>query len=51
MWDHKNEDRPGRYGDLSKFITDPDGLELDQHALVYLSAEDDYDIAVDLERQ
>ena len=36
---------------MSKFITDPDGLELDQHALVYLSAEDDYDIAVDLERQ
>ena len=51
MWDHKNEDRPGRYGDPGKFITDPDGLELDQHALVYLSAEDDYDIAVDLERQ
>ena len=51
MWDHKNEDRPGRYGGLGKFITDPDKLELDQHALVYISAEEDYDIAVDLEGQ
>ena len=51
MWDHKNEDRPGRYGDPGKFITDPDKLELDQHALVYISAEEDYDIAVDLEGQ
>ena len=47
----QNEDRPGRYGGLGKFITDPDKLELDQHALVYISAEEDYDIAVDLEGQ
>ena len=51
MWDHKNEDRPGRYGDLSKFITDPDRLAMDNDALVYISAEEDYDIAVDLEQQ
>ena len=51
MWDRKNEDRPGRYGDLSKFITDPDKLELVNGTEVCISAEEDYDIAVDLEGQ
>ena len=46
-----NEDRPGRYGDLSKFVTDPDKLELVNGSEVYISSEEDYDIVVDLKGQ
>ena len=38
-----------RYGDISKFITDPDRLEIADGNCVYISGEKDYDIAVDLE--
>ena len=38
-----------RYGDISKFITDPDNLTVTDGEYVYISGEDDYDIAVDLE--
>ena len=38
-----------RYGDLSKFITDPDLLQVTEDESVYISNENDYDIAVDLE--
>lgn len=38
-----------RYGDISKFITDPDRLEIADGECVYISGERDYDIAVDLE--
>lgn len=38
-----------RYKDTSKFIT-PDKWALDGNGFVYISGEDDYDIAVDLER-
>ena len=38
-----------RYGDISKFITDPDKLMVTDGEYVYISGEDDYDIAVDLE--
>ncbi|NBI67522.1 hypothetical protein D1646_12015 [Pseudoflavonifractor sp. 60] len=51
MPDFYNKDLPGRYGDLSKFVTDPDRLELTRDGLVYLSAEEDYDIAADLSGQ
>ena len=36
-----------RYGDLSKFITDPDLLQVTEDESVYISNENDYDIAVD----
>ena len=39
-----------RYSDASKFITDPGEWELDGDGFVYISGEDDYDIAVDFER-
>lgn len=39
-----------RYSDASKFITEPDKWELDSDGFVYISGEDDYDIAVDFER-
>ena len=35
-----------RYGDLSKFITDPDLLQVTEDESVYISNENDYDIAV-----
>lgn len=38
-----------RYGDISKFITDPDLLQVTGDECVYISNENDYDIAVDLE--
>ena len=38
-----------RYGDLSKFITDPDLLQATGDGGVYISNEDNYDIAVYLE--
>ncbi len=38
-----------RYGDMSKFVTDLDLLELSRDGTVCISAEEDYDIAVDLE--
>lgn len=38
-----------RYGDISKFITDPDLLQVTRDECVYISNKDDYDIAVDLE--
>ena len=38
-----------RYGDLSKLITDPDLLQVTEDESVYISNENDYDIAVDLE--
>ena len=38
-----------RYGDLSKFITDPDLLQVTGDECIYISNENDYDIAVDLE--
>ena len=38
-----------RYGDLSKFITDPDLLQVTWDKCVYISNENDYDIAVELE--
>lgn len=39
----------GRYSDISKFVTDPDKLECVDDEIVYISDENDYDIAVDLE--
>lgn len=38
-----------RYKDISKFITDPDKLEIANDGYVYISGENDYDIAVDME--
>lgn len=38
-----------RYGDISKLITDPDLLQVTEDECVYISDENDYDIAVDLE--
>lgn len=38
-----------RYGDISKFITDPDKLTVENDECIYISSESDYDIAVDLE--
>ena len=38
-----------RYGDISKFITDPDLLQVTGDECVYISNDNDYDIAVDLE--
>lgn len=38
-----------RYGDISKFITDPDKLELAENKYVCISCESDYDIAVGLD--
>lgn len=38
-----------RYGDISKFITDLDLLQVTWDKCVYISNENDYDIAVDLE--
>lgn len=38
-----------RYKDISKFITDPDKPEIANDGYVYISSENDYDIAVDLE--
>lgn len=38
-----------RYGDISKFITDPDKLKIADGECVYISSESDYDIAVDLD--
>lgn len=38
-----------RYSDMSKFITDIDQLQVVNNEVVYLSSEDDYDIAIDLE--
>ena len=38
-----------RYGDISKFITDPNRLEIADGKCVYISGEKDYDVAVDLE--
>lgn len=39
-----------RYGDITKFITDSDKLEVTHDKFVYISSEEDYDIAVDFER-
>lgn len=39
-----------RYNDASKFINEPREWVLDGDGFVYISAEDDYDIAVDFER-
>ncbi|MDE6620733.1 MAG: hypothetical protein K2K74_09670 [Lachnospiraceae bacterium] len=39
-----------RYGDISKFITDPDLLQVTGDACVYISNENDYDVVVVLER-
>lgn len=38
-----------RYGDISKFITNAHQLCVIDNEFVYISSEDDYDIAVDLE--
>lgn len=38
-----------RYGDISKFITDENQLCPENDEYVYLSREEDYDIAVDME--
>ena len=38
-----------RYGDISKFITDPDLLQVTEDECVYISDGNDYDIAVDIE--
>lgn len=38
-----------RYGDISKFITDADQLCVIDNEFIYISSENDYDIAVDLE--
>ena len=38
-----------RYGDISKFITDPDRLVMEHDKSVYISREEDYDIWVDME--
>lgn len=38
-----------RYGDISRFITDPDLLQVTEDGCVYISDENDYDIAVYLE--
>ena len=38
-----------RYGDITKFITDPDRLKIADGDCVYISGEKNYDIAVDLE--
>lgn len=37
-----------RYKDISKFITDPDKLEIADDGYVYISGENDYDIAVNM---
>lgn len=37
-----------RYGDITKFITEPDKLEVTHDKFVYISSEEDYDIAVNL---
>lgn len=37
-----------RYGDISKFITKPEKLEVTCDKFVYISSEGDYDIAVNL---
>lgn len=42
-------DMYNRYGDLSKFITDADQLCTENDGYVYLSKEENYDIAVDME--
>lgn len=38
-----------RYGDISKFKTDPNKLEITDYGYVYISGENDYDITVDME--
>ena len=38
-----------RYGDISKFITDPNLLKVTEDECVYISDGNDYDIAVDIE--
>ncbi len=38
-----------RYGDTSRFITDANQLCVEDDAYVYISSEENYDIAVDLE--
>lgn len=38
-----------RYGDIKKFIIDPDQLRMVNGSEVYISNEDDYDIVVDLQ--
>ena len=38
-----------RYADMEKFITDPDKLQIVNGSEVYISSENDYDIAVDLQ--
>lgn len=40
-----------RYQDSSKFVTDANRLMLAEETYVYISAEDDYDIAVDLDER
>lgn len=40
-----------RYGDIEKFITDIDELEMDKDGGVYISEEENYGIIVDLEEQ
>ena len=37
-----------RYGDISKFITDIDQLQVTDDEVVYISSEDNYDIAIGL---
>ncbi len=38
-----------RYNDISKFITNPEKLKIADDGYVYISGENDYDIAVDME--
>lgn len=38
-----------RYGDIEKFITDPDKLQITNDSEVYISSEDNYDIVFDLQ--
>ena len=38
-----------RYSDISKFVTDPDKLEIVDNEYVYISSESDHNIAVDLD--
>ena len=46
---HSRYARFNRYGDLSKFITNPDLLQAASDETVWISSKADYDIAVDLE--
>ena len=38
-----------RYGDISKFIIDMEQLCIVEDGYIYISKEEDYDIAVDME--